>query len=198
MNLTYVTSNKGKYLNVKNHFDNNNLTLEYYSYDLQEPNINDIEIISKAKVTQAYEILKKPCFVADSGFYIIDYPDNPNYPGAFVKRSGISTDIKKLLNKLKNTQDRRAYFLDCLTFYDGKDYYTFFGKSEGTISYEIKGDNIEKSLSNLWYIFIPNNHDKTLAQMTDEERNNRQDNHTSATLEFINWYKNEYLNIKKS
>lgn len=192
MSLIYVTSNKGKYLNVKNHFENNNLSLEHFTYDLKEPDINDIEIISKAKVTEAYQILQKPCFVADSGFYIIDYPNNPNYPGAFVKRSGVSTNIKNLLNTLKNTKDRRAYFLDCLTFYDGKDYYTFFGKSEGTISYEIKGHNTEKSLSNLWYIFIPNNHTKTLAEMSDYERTHRKDNHTSATEEFINWYKTEY------
>ena len=192
MSLTYVTSNRGKYLNVKNHFENNNLSLEHFAYDLKEPDINDIEIISKAKVTEAYQILKKPCFVADSGFYIIDYPNNPNYPGAFVKRSGVSTNIQDLLNTLKDTKDRRAYFLDCLTFYDGKDYYTFFGKSEGTISYEIKGQSTEKSLSNLWYIFIPNNHTKTLAEMSDYERTHRHDNHTSATEEFINWYKTSY------
>lgn len=192
MSLIYVTSNRGKYLNVKNHFENNNLSLEHFAYDLKEPDINDIEIISKAKVTEAYQILKKPCFVVDSGFYIIDYPNNPNYPGAFVKRSGVSTNIQALLNTLKDTKDRRAYFLDCLTFYDGKDYYSFFGKSEGIISYEIKGQSTEKSLSNLWYIFIPNNHTKTLAEMSDYERTHRQDNHTSATEEFINWYKTSY------
>ena len=196
MSLTYVTSNYGKYLNVKKHFEDNNLSLDYFSYDLTEPDINDIEIISKAKVTEAYEILKKPCFVADSGFYIIDYPNNQNYPGAFVKRSGVSSNIDKLLNDLKETKDRRAYFLDCLTFYDGKEYHTFFGKSEGIISYEKKGQASEKSLSNLWYIFIPNNHDKTLAEMSDYERNHRHDNHTSATESFIDWYKKEYKKSK--
>lgn len=192
MSLTYVTSNHGKYLNVKNHFDNNKIHLDFYKYDLPEPDINDIEIISKAKVTEAYRILNKPCFVADSGFYIIDYPNNPNYPGAFVKRSGVSTNIEKLLDTLKNTKNRSAYFLDCLTFYDGKEYYTFFGKNEGSISYEIRGERTEKSLSNLWYVFIPNNHDKTLAEMSDYERSHRHDNHTSATANFIKWYKNEY------
>ena len=33
--------------------------------------------------------------------------------------------------------------------------------------------------------------------MNDYERNNRNDNSTSATLEFINWYKNTYLKAKK-
>ena len=38
---------------------------------------------------------------------------------------------------------------------------------------------------------------KTLAEMTDEERNNRPDNRTSATDEFIKWYKLNYKNTKK-
>ena len=31
MSLIYVTSNRGKYLNVKNHFENNNLSLEHFA-----------------------------------------------------------------------------------------------------------------------------------------------------------------------
>ena len=55
---------------------------------------------------------------------------------------------------------------------------------------------IKKAKSNLWYVFIPNNCDKTLAEMTDYERDHRHDGHTSATDEFINWYENIYLKGK--
>ena len=41
-------------------------------------------------------------------------------------------------------------------------------------------------------VFIPKNCTKTLAEMTDYERNNRPDNRTDASLEFINWLNNEY------
>lgn len=193
----YVTSNYGKYISVKEKFAKHNLPIEFYKCDLPEPDINDIEIISRAKVNAAYQILNKPCFVADSGFYINNYPNNPGYPGAFVKRSGVSSNIEELLNVLKDVNDRSAYFLDCVTFYDGNEYYTFFGRSEGTIAKEIKGDNIEKAKSKLWYVFIPQNNNKTLAEMTDEERRNRQDNHTSAYEEFIEWYKNTYLQYNR-
>lgn len=166
---TYVTSNYGKYVSVKEKFAKNNLAIEFYKCDLPEPDINDIEIISRTKANEAYKILNKPCFVADSGFYIKNYPNNPHYPGAFVKRSGVSSNITELLEVLKDVKDRSAYFLDCVTFYDGNEYYTFFGKSEGTIANEIRGNNIKKAKSNLWYVFIPQNHNKTLAEMTDEE-----------------------------
>ena len=85
MSITYVTGNYGKYVSVKECAEKENIDIAFYSCDLEEPDINDIELISKAKVQHAYSILQKPCFVADSGFYIDNYPNNPGYPGVFVK-----------------------------------------------------------------------------------------------------------------
>lgn len=93
-NLTYITGNYGKYISVKEKFENAGITIDYFKCDLDEPDINDIEFISKEKARQAYEKLSSPVFVADSGFYIDNYPSNPGYPGAFVKRSGVSNDVE--------------------------------------------------------------------------------------------------------
>lgn len=194
MKITYVTGNYGKYISVKERFEKEQIDIDFFSYDLKEPDINDIELISKEKVLEAYKILEQPCFVADSGFYIEDYPNNPGYPGAFVKRSGISSDIEKLLDIMKDTNNRNCKFVDCLTYYDGKDFYTFFGVSKGILSREIKGDKLKKAKSNLWLVFIPEGYNKTLAEMSDDERLNRS-NYTSATDKFIKWYK-ENNNIK--
>lgn len=196
-NLTYITGNYGKYISVKEKFENESVTINYFKCDLYEPDVNDIAFISKEKAKEAYELLGKPVFVADSGFYIEEYPNNPGYPGAFVKRSGISTNIENLLEVMKNTNNRNCYFMDCLTFYDGESFYQFFGKCCGTLAYNIKGHENKKAKSNLWYVFIPNNCTKTLAEMTDDERINRSDGRTSATDEFISWYKTNYINHKK-
>lgn len=195
-NLTYVTGNYGKYISVKEKFEKEKIIIDYFNYDLDEPDINNIEIISKEKARQAFEIVRTPVFVADSGFYIENYPGNPGYPGAFVKRSGISSNVEELLETMKQTQNRNCYFLDCLTYFDGKEYKQFFGISKGTLSYEIRGKKYEKAKSNLWLVFIPMNCNKTLAEMSDEERNNRQDNRTSATEEFIKWYKLNFIDNK--
>lgn len=193
--LTYVTGNYGKYLHVKDLFNKNKVDVEFLKHDFNEPDINDIEKVSKSKALEAYNILKSPCFVMDTGFYIEDYPNSPGYPGAFVKRSGISENIDKLLKDMKEVKNRKCKFIDCLTFYDGKEFYTFHGISEGKLSYEIKGLNHKNKLSNLWYVFIPNNHTKTLAEMTEEERRNRNDNHTSALELFLEWYKSKKHNF---
>lgn len=197
--LIYVTGNYGKYVSVKEYFKAKNINIDFYEYDFEEIEINDIEKISKKKAQDAYKILQIPCFVADTGFYIDDYPNNPGYPGAFVKRSGISSDIDKLLEIMKNKSNRACKFVDCLTFYDGQKFYTFYGVSSGTLAFSRKGNSIKKAKSNLWYVFIPNNCDKTLAEMSDEERKNRNDGHTSATELFANWYQDIYLkqNVKK-
>lgn len=194
--LTYVTGNYGKYISVKEKFENVKININYFKCDLDEPNINDIKFISKEKAKQAFEKLKSPVFVTDSGFYIENYPNNPGYPGAFAKRSGVSSNIEKLLETMKNTNNRNCYFLDCLTFFDGKNYHQFLGISKGVLSKEPRGPKNKKAKSNLWYVFIPDNCTKTLAEMQDEERNNRPDNRTSSTDKFIKWYKSKYKNAK--
>lgn len=195
--LTYVTGNYGKYISVKETFEKEGIIIDYYTCDLDEPDVNDISIISREKAKESYEKLESPVFVADSGFYIEDYPNNPGYPGAFVKRSGVSTNIDNLLEIMKDVSNRNCYFLDCLTFYDGDNYYQFYGTGKGTLSYEKKGHSNKRAKSNLWYVFIPENYEKTLAEMTDEERKERSLNHISATKKFVDWYKNEYLSIKR-
>lgn len=195
-NITYVTGNYGKYVAVKERFEKAGITIHFFTCDTDEPDVNDINEISKEKAKQAYEIVGSPVFVADSGFYINNYPGNPGYPGAYVKRSGVSTDVKSLLEVMKDITDRSCYFLDCLTFYDGNEFYQFSGKCAGTLSTEIRGHEEKKAQSNLWLVFVPNNCSKTLAEMTDDERDNRPDGRTSATEAFIEWYKTNYMGKK--
>lgn len=187
--ITYVTGNYGKYIAVKEKFEKENIDINFYKYDIKEIDINDIKLISKDKAKKAYDLVKGEVFVADTGFFINNYPSNPGYPGAYVKRSGVSSKIDELLEVMKDVDDRSCYFLDCLTYYDGDKYYQFFGKSEGTLSRTIKGLDKEEAKSNLWKVFIPKNETKTLSEMTKEELDNRKDNHTSATVEFINFIK---------
>lgn len=190
--IVYVTGNYGKYISVKEQFKEKGIDIDFFKLDIEELEINDIELISKAKALTAYETLKRPCFVADAGFYIDDYPNNPGYPGAFVKRSKISSNIDSLLKIMAGVENRNCHFVDCLTFYDGHKFYTFYGISKGTIAFEARGNQMKKAKLNLWDVFISENHQKTLAEMTDEERKNRNDKHISATRKFANWYKDEY------
>lgn len=195
--LVFVTGNIKKGYEIEERFKQEHLPIEIIQMDFHEPEVNDIEVVSKSKVMEAYQILKTPCFVIDSGFNIMDYPNNPGYPGAFVRRSCISKDIDGLLETMKDVKNRRCQFLDCLTFYDGTNFYVFYGIDKGELTLEKRGISHKEMRSDLWYVFKPEGYTKTLAEMTTEERNNRKNGHVSAKGQFIEWYKENYRNQKQ-
>ena len=56
------------------------------------------------------------------------------------------------------------------------------------------GNNTEKKWSDLWYIFKPFGYDKTLAQMSEEERKSRvKYEDIDAMREFAKWYKKKTI-----
>lgn len=63
------------------------------------------------------------------------------------------------------------------------------GRHEGNLSNEILGNDTDKKWSDLWYIYKLYGYDKTLAQMTDEERENRIKYESIDSMEeFAKWY----------
>jgi len=60
----------------------------------------------------------------------------------------------------------------------------------GNLSNTIKGLDREEKWSDLWYIFKPKGFDKTLAEMDEQERENRReiDGSYSAMENFAKWY----------
>ena len=68
--------------------------------------------------------------------------------------------------------------------------YTIFMENiHGNLSNEILGLNREEKWSDLWYIYIPSGYEKTLAQMTKEERATRKKYESKDAMKiFANWY----------
>lgn len=91
---------------------------------------------------------------------------------------------------MQGIENRKCAFKECLAYYDGQTILYFNGNHEGAISTEIRGRDTDKKWSDLWYIFVSYGHEKTLAQMTDEERNNRVrcPQNTSTMDEFTDYY----------
>ena len=56
-------------------------------------------------------------------------------------------------------------------------------------------NDTDKKWSDLWYIYKPFGYEKTLAQMTDDERLNRIKYESEDEMrEFAKWYKEEKMN----
>ena len=183
--IVFVTHNKGKISSAKKHLKEVNFKI--YEYELEEPRSDDITYISKCKVMEAYKLVNKPCISLDCGFWI----DALNgFPKAFVNFALETISLEGFLKLMEGKTNRKCRFTECLSYYDGKEIYQFMGKHEGTLSDEIVGEDTEKKWSDLWYIYKPYGYDKTLAQMTEEERKNRiKYDSVDSMVEFAKWYR---------
>ena len=70
------------------------------------------------------------------------------------------------------------------------------GEHKGKISKEILGNDTNEKWSDLWYIYIPSGYEKTLAQMTKEERATRKKYESKDAMKiFANWYLENNANL---
>lgn len=191
--IIFVTHNKGKVASANR--DCKNINFKVFDYEVDEPRSESLQEIAKSKVEQAYKLIKKPCIAMDSGFFIEALN---GFPKTFVNFSLETIGIEGILNLMKEKENRKCSFKECLAYYDGKEIKYFYGETKGELSKEILGQDRAKSWSDLWYIFKPQNFDKTMAQMSDEERELRvkKDGSTSAFKVFADWYENNKINKK--
>ena len=182
--IIFVTHNKGKIASAQRALKNVNLKI--FEYELEEPRSDDIRYISKYKVEQAYKIVNKPCISLDCGFWI----DELNgFPRAFVNFALETIGIQGILKLMEGKDNRKCRFTECLSYYDGNELKQFMGYHEGFLSEKVLGKDTSDKWSELWYIYIPYGYDKTLAQMTEEERENRIRNKSVNSMEeFAKWY----------
>ena len=182
--IIFVTHNKGKIASAQRALKNVNLKI--FEYELEEPRSDDIKYISKYKVEQAYKIVNKPCISLDCGFWI----DKLNgFPRAFVNFALETIGIQGILKLMEGKDNRKCRFTECLSYYDGNELKQFMGYHEGFLSEKVLGKDTSDKWSELWYIYIPYGYDKTLAQMTEEERENRIRNKSVSSMEeFAKWY----------
>ena len=182
--IVFVTHNKGKIASAQKSLKNVNF--KTFEYELDEPRSDDIKYISKAKVMEAYELVHKPCISLDCGFFIDELD---GFPKAFVNFALDTIGIDGILKLMEEKENRSCRFTECLSYYDGKELHQFMGKHEGKLATEILGKDTEKKWSDLWYIYKPAGYNKTLAEMTDEERNNRKRIESVDSMEvFAQWY----------
>lgn len=194
--IVFVTHNRGKIETATRELKGVNFRV--YEYDLEEPRSDGIAEISKAKVLEAYKLVGVPCISLDSGFFIESLN---GFPRAFVNFALDTIGIDGILKLMEGEKNRKCYFKECLSYFDGSTLNQFFGKTEGTLACEIAGSDSKMKWSDLWYIFIPKNYDKTLAQMSPAERiqreNERKDDSYSSFSVFAKWYLSNVASGKK-
>ena len=98
------------------------------------------------------------------------------------------------LRELRQGKPRQCEFRECWVYRDAvSDDPMFFEEVlPGILTDEPKGSFADDSWSPLWLIFIPEGADKTLAEMTHEEREAWRESRNRGSLgEFVAWYLRE-------
>lgn len=161
MELFFVTGNEYK---IREASEILGFEVRSIKLDLSEEQNIEVDKIIESKVKAAYAKVKRPIIVEDTGLY---FEAMNGFPGALIKwvlKSVGNDGAIKILNGHKN---RNAYAKTSIGYFDGKNFKVFSGIIKGKISDEPKGEN-----GFGWdMIFIPENHEKTFAEMTNDEKN---------------------------
>ena len=131
---------------------------------IHELQTHDISKIVEYKAKQAYEQLKCPVLVEDSGLIFKAWNV---LPGALVKWFEISVGCDGLLRMLKGFENREAIAICMTAIFDGKNMYVAKGEVKGKIADSVRGHN-----GFGWdTIFIPDGQKYTYAEMSSDEKN---------------------------
>lgn len=131
---------------------------------LIEIQTQNIEELVHHKCQQAYDSLKCPVLVEDSGLLFNAWD---GLPGPFIKWFECTVGCEGMLKMLQTFEDRSATAVSCFAIFDGKDTKIARGEVKGSIATEIRGSN-----GFGWDVFfIPEGYEKTYAEMQSEEKN---------------------------
>lgn len=164
MDLTYATTNKHKLASAKQALAETNINLiapDKTLPDVPEIQSDDQEAVSIDKALKYYNLLKRPLVVMDSGLFI----DELNgFPGVYTKYALVTIGIDRIIQPLGASA--RAYTQRTITYFGGNKPQTFTLKLHGALLKEPRGNNGR----NYDKHFLPDGKNKTLAEMTDEEK----------------------------
>lgn len=180
MRLTIVTSNTHKAAEVAAFFAGV-VEVTHVALDLPEHRSDDVGEIAKGKAQYAYEELKTPVMVDDTGLFIDTLNGFPGPYAAFVLNTIGNTGILKLMEGM---QDRSARFTTAIGFADETGARIFSGTVEGHITRAPRGSE------GFGYDPIFAVGEKTLAELTLDEKNSIS-HRARALAAFHDWFVHE-------
>lgn len=179
--ITFVTGNLNKLKEVESILG---MKLSHQDIDLHEIQEVDVGCVVEHKVKKAYELIKKPVVVEDTGLCFDAFN---GFPGALIKWM-LKYLGRENLCKVLNSFSRNAKAVCAVGFYDGKKFQSFKGELTGTISEFPKG-----SSEFGWdQIFIPQGHNKSFAEMSLEEKN-KISHRSQAWIKFKSFIENRNI-----
>ena len=168
MKLYFITHNKSKFLEAEEIGKEYSVSIKWFDFEyeeIQDSMLETIALMSNRRVLQEKPELKnKNFFVEDAGLFIDVLNGFPGPYSSYVFKTIGNEGILKLMEREEN---RRAHFKSVIAYHSRNETKIHIGKTEGKISYEIKG---EKGFG-FDPIFQPNEKEITFAEMSLETKN---------------------------
>ena len=185
MRIVVVTSNKDKFDEIAKILSEFKIDAEQASLDINEEGSTlDEIVVDKAK--KAFDEIKQPLIVDDTGVYFNAYED---FPGAYPRRVFEKLGLAGLLKKLEG-KDRGAFFRTILCYIDENGTKMFDGNLDGNISEKI----YDPGRQALPYdrIFIPYGHQEPMCSLNLDQIT-KISHRAQATRKFAAWFmKNKF------
>lgn len=159
--LVVVTGNKGKAAEIG---AITGLNVEAVNLDIAEIQSLDVEEVAKQKALSAYNLVKRPVVVDDTGMNIDAIK---GLPGALVAWFLDTLGPEGILRLVDNEANRKASVSTCIGYADESGARTFLGTINGSLTSECRGTN------GFGYdpIFVPDGQNRTYAEMSSDEKN---------------------------
>lgn len=171
MELIFASHNENKVREIKSMVSDEIRILSLNDLNFHEEieeTGNTLEENARIKALAIHKLTGKNVFADDSGLFVEVLHGEPGVHSARYAGTGNSKDnISKLLDKLKNEPNRKAYFKSVFCLILNQEEYYFEGEVHGEIL------NDERGNQGFGYdpIFVPNGLEETFAEMNAQEKN---------------------------
>ncbi len=184
--IYYVTTNPGKVAEVAEYAQlyAPEIEIKQFSADIDEIQSNDQVAIARDKAKKAWDLLRKPVLVDDSGIFFEKYYKFPGTISKFVSY-GLGFDgIKRLID-----EGDRAYFLLSMVYIETEDQlHMFEGRTNGRLTKPEKFEGDPHLPYDVY--FIPDGSDVTNAVMRQNFKDTAQFYYRIKALQqFLTWFK---------
>lgn len=179
MKIIFATTNLGKMVEAKAIGARYKVEFVQGNYEGFEIQSNDLEEIAVHCAGEAWEKLKKPLIVEDSGVFVDSLNGFPGPYSAYVFKTIGLDGVLKLMIGVKN---RQAIMRSAVAYVDGKGIRTFTGEVKGVIADNRKGS------AGFGYdpIFIPDGWKKTFGE--DVNYKLKVSHRAQSLRKFCEWY----------
>ncbi len=171
MELLVATHNEHKKEEIQQILGNDFTVKSLTDYDIHEEIIEDGDSFNANALIKAKYCFEKtgiPSLGDDSGLAVESLDGRPGiFSARYAGDHDFAKNIEKVLSEMEGQDNRKAYFITVLCYYDENGAKYFEGKVHGNLLTENKGHK------GFGYdpVFVPEGYDKTFAEMNPGDKN---------------------------